>query len=326
MDIEGTDIGGMVIGGLDKRFAAGRDFLYRQGRLLDRRLFATCFEGAPGTGVVEALRAYRNEDGGFGHGLEPDKRCPASLPIDVEVALQALATARAADPASINGVLANGALDTDVLLRGACDYLAVVAAEADRAGAVPLAFPVIEAYPRAAHWTEWTYEPGLNPTAGLVGLLYRLGADHPWIAAAADYCWSRLDSGEVPGDAHTLSEVMVFLENSPERVRAEATAAELREHFGEVSMLRLDPDAAGYGLTPLNFAPAADSRWRGLFDAELIDAHLDRLAEDQESDGGWPIAWEPPSEASQLEWRGIVTLQALRTLASYGRLDPRPQR
>ena len=41
--------------------------------------------------------------------------------------------------------------------------------EADSDGAVPLAFPVIEGFPRAAHWAEWTYKPGLNPTAGLGG-------------------------------------------------------------------------------------------------------------------------------------------------------------
>ncbi len=82
---------------MDDKFAAGRDFILREGRLLERRLFATCFEGAPATGVVDAVSAFRNDDGGFGHGLEPDVRCPASLPVDVEVAFQALATARAAD-------------------------------------------------------------------------------------------------------------------------------------------------------------------------------------------------------------------------------------
>jgi hypothetical protein len=82
---------------MENQFTAGRDFILRQGRLLERRLFATCFEGAPAAGVVDALRGFRNEDGGFGHGLEPDKRCPASLPIDVEIALQALATAGTID-------------------------------------------------------------------------------------------------------------------------------------------------------------------------------------------------------------------------------------
>lgn len=292
---------------MDDAFAAGDRFLLNQARLLERRLFATCFLGQPAGHVVDALRGYQNDDGGFGHALEPDKRCPASLPVDVETALQALITA--------------GTADHDMVLR-ACDFLARTAADAGAGGAVPPAFPLIEAFPRAAHWTEWTYQPGLNPTAGLVGLLYRLGIDHPWRSAGAGYCWDTLESGDLPGDGHALSEVLVFLENVPERDRADDVAAALAKNLGEIAMFKLDPDAEGYGLTPLDIAPEAGSRWRGLFTDEQINGHLDRLLASQEADGGWPISWEPPSAAAVCEWRGIVTLKALRTLTSYGRLLP----
>src|SRR5215831_9030505 len=100
---------------MDDAFAAGDRFLLNQARLLERRLFATCFLGQPAAGVIDALRGYRNDDGGFGHALEPDKRCPASLPIDVEVALQVMATAGHAD---------------EGLVRGACDWLTGVATTA----------------------------------------------------------------------------------------------------------------------------------------------------------------------------------------------------
>src|SRR5215472_2288776 len=123
---------------MDDAFTAGHQFLNKQARLLDRRLFATCFLGAPAAGVIDALRGYQNDDGGFGHGLEPDKRCPASLPIDVEVALHALDTAGSTD---------------ETMVRRACDFLARTAAEAGAGGAVPPAFAVIESFPRAEHWS-----------------------------------------------------------------------------------------------------------------------------------------------------------------------------
>src|SRR5258708_15204589 len=107
---------------MDKNFTAGREFIFRQGRLLERRLFATCFEGASALGVIDALRGYRNDDGGVGHGLEPDKRCPASLPIDVEVAMQVLAMAGTSDK---------------LLTGSACDYRAGFAAEVGRGGPAP---------------------------------------------------------------------------------------------------------------------------------------------------------------------------------------------
>ena len=290
---------------MDDAFAAGDRFLLNNARLLERRLFASCFLGQPAAGVVDALRGYQNSDGGFGHALEPDTRCPASLPIYVETAFQALA--------------AVGALD-HVMVTRACDFLARTAEKAGAGGAVPLAFDVIESFPRAVHWTDWTYQPGLNPTAGLAGLLYQLGVDHPWRAAGTAYCWQQLESGGLPTDAHALKETLVFLEHVPDRDRADRHAAALAENLAGMPMMHLDPDATGYGLSPLDMAPLATSRWRALFTGAQIDAHLDRLQKNQQDDGGWPITWDPPSAAARCEWRGVVTLGALRTLTSYGRL------
>jgi hypothetical protein len=281
-------------------FAAGREFILREGRLLERRLFTTVFEGAPPAGVIDALRGYRNPDGGFGHGLEPDKRCPASLPIDVEVAFDAL--------------LAAGTTD-EPMVSAACDWLAAIAAPD---GAVPLAFPVIEDYPRAEHWSEWTYTPGLNPTAGLVGRLYRLGVDHPWLVRASAWCWKRLDDG-FDEDAHALKETLDFLANVPDRGRAETVAAHVPGWLAKAAYYRADPADPEYGQTPLHFAPAPNGPWSHLFDTATIEGHLDRLQRDQRPDGGWPITWQPPGEASTLDWRGIETLRALMVLRAYGR-------
>ena len=48
--------------------------------------------------------------------------------------------------------------------------------------------------------------------------------------------------------------------------------------------------------------------------------HLDALASRQHDDGGWPIAWTPPSPAAEFEWRGRWTLEALLCLRAYGRI------
>lgn len=298
---------------MDDAFAAADRFLLGYARLLEKRVFATCFLGQPAAGVVDALRGYQNPDGGFGHAMEPDTRCPASLPIYVEVAFQALAAAVASGGA--------GSIDGDMVLR-ACDFLARTAEQADAGGAVPPAFPVIESFPRAAHWTEWTYQPAMNPTAGLVGLLYQLGVEHPWRAAGEAYCWRQLESGDLPDEVHAVREVLVFLEQVPDTERAGKYAAAIAATLPTLPMFQLDPADEGYGLTPLDYAPLATSRWRSLFRPEDIDAHLDALQRAQQADGGWPISWEPPPGAAASEWRGIATLGALRTLTSYGRLTP----
>lgn len=288
-------------------FLTAQRFLLAEGRLLERRLFGTLFAGEPAGGVLDALRGYQNADGGFGHGLEPDKRCPASLPVDVEVAFQAMATARTGDAE---------------MLRRACDFLGRTAAQADAGGAVPLAFPVIESFPRAEHWSDWTYQPGINPTAGLAALLYRLDFDHPWRAAATGFCWEAIETGTLPDEVHALAGALAFLGHVPDRERAARHAPAVLERLVVSPMYQAVPKPGEYGLTPLNVAGTADAPWRSAFADDELAAHLDQLAAAQQQDGGWPVTWEPPSEASRLDWRGIITLQALRTLTSYGRLEP----
>jgi hypothetical protein len=284
----------------DKTFQTARDFILREGRLLEQRLFAALFEDAPAGGVIAALAGYRNADGGFGHGLEPDKLCPASLALDVEIAFRTMDAA--------------GALDR-AMIHDACDWLAT----ASTGGAVALGNPVVESYPHAEHWSDWTYQPDINPTAGLAGLLHKFGVDHPWVTAATAYCWERLETA-LPDEAHALGEALVFLEHVDDHDRAAPIAARVRAHLPKVTLLRLDARDPDYGVTPLDYAPDPTSPWRALFSDDTVAQHLDRLQSDQQPDGGWGLTWTPPSQAATLAYRGIVTVSALQVLHAYGRL------
>ena len=57
---------------------AAKRFVYDDARLLERHRLAVLFDGAPSGRVLDALRPYRNDDGGWGHALEPDLRGPDS--------------------------------------------------------------------------------------------------------------------------------------------------------------------------------------------------------------------------------------------------------
>jgi hypothetical protein len=52
-------------------------FVAASARVIDQRRFQRLFEDGPAAAVRDAVAAYRNDDGGFGHGLEPDCRSPA---------------------------------------------------------------------------------------------------------------------------------------------------------------------------------------------------------------------------------------------------------
>ena len=278
--------------------AAARSFVYANARVLDRRRFDVHFGSGSRAAVVAAVRAYRNADGGLGHALEPDKRAPESQPLDVSVGLELLHEV--------------GAVDEELAL-GACEFLATVA---DERGLVPYVLPSVLAHPRASHWDGGSFPTGLGPALSIAAVLHTWGVHHPWLDRATRACLGGLER-EPPDDAHALREAFVFADAVTE---AEPIVPRLREALPSARYFRRDADSPEYGLTPLDFAPSPQSRWRSLFSDAEIDAHLDRLERDQQADGGWPLSWEPPGEAATLEWRGDWTVRAVRVLAAYGRL------
>jgi len=64
-----------------------KDFIFRNGRLLERKLFSFFFENGNKDEVIKAIVAYQNLDGGFGNGIELDLLCPDSTAIGTETAM-----------------------------------------------------------------------------------------------------------------------------------------------------------------------------------------------------------------------------------------------
>jgi len=62
-------------------YEKARQFIYKNARPLDLARWQYHFEGGSKEAVLNALAYYQNEDGGFGHALEPDAWNPLSSPI-----------------------------------------------------------------------------------------------------------------------------------------------------------------------------------------------------------------------------------------------------
>jgi hypothetical protein len=277
------------------------EFVWRNARLVERALFNHLFVAPSPRSVVAALSAYQNDDGGFGNALEADIRAPASMPVACEVALIILAQAGICDQPMANA------------LGG---YLASVAAANGR---VPIVTREILDYPRAAHWSRPSFEgDSPNPTAGLVGMLLYQGVQSQWLSWAIEWCWRRLE--RPLDDAHETASALRFLEYAPDRDRAREVALRVAREADETRWFLKFPGRTRYGVTPLNLCPTPDAVARAAFSDEIVNAHLDALAELQQDDGGWPITWEAPGAGAAIEWRGRFTLDALITLRAYGRI------
>ena len=281
-------------------FDRSEKFIYENARLLERQLFAYHFKGGSRERVLTALRAYQNEDGGFGHALEPDIRCPESQPVPVQHALEFL-----------------DAVGFDAgMVQRACDYLMTVVTPE---GGVPWLLPSAHHYPRASWWNTTENPPAsLNPTAAIAGLLHKNCVQHPWLDHATAYCWSKIADLH-PAEIHETGVVLTFLCHVPDRARAECELNRLVDEMFSAGLVA-DARATGYVRKPLDWANTPEHPLRKYFREEDIAANLDAIAAGQQADGGWNITWQAVSPSCELEWRGWVTLGTLLTLRANGRL------
>jgi len=281
---------------------AAEQFIATHGRVLDRRRFERLFREGAARPVRDAIAAYQNPDGGFGHGLEPDGRTPASQPPAVELALRTLHEADAW---------------SDELAMGACDWLA---ATGPAAGGAAFVDPSVEGWPHAPWWVPEVDRPASLIITGLIaGTLHARGVRHPWLDGATELMWARIDGLSAAGP-YDMRGVLRFLDHVPDRSRAEQALGNAGQLLFKLDLVELDPGAPGEVHGPLDYAPAPGCLARKLFDDATIDAHLDQLARAQREDGGWMFNWPAWSPAAEQEWRGSVTVDALQTLRAYGQL------
>ncbi|MGW2418230.1 hypothetical protein ACWC0C_03045 [Streptomyces sp. NPDC001709] len=297
-------------------------FVWLTARVLEQRLFAYLFlHGTPDT-VEAALDAYRNEDGGYGHALEPDLRGPVSQPLHTAHALRVLDAVGRCGGQRVERV---------------CRYLTSISTPD---GALPAVHPSQRGYP-AAPFVPVVDDPpsDLLVTGPVVGLLHRNEVWHAWLFRATDFCWQAVESLE-KSHPYEVEAAVAFLDSAPDRPRAEAAADRLGRMVREQRLAALDPDrldawpvASGYAPGehhfPHDFARNPESLARAWFTDDEMARSLDHLTAEQQDDGGWPIlphglkrGWYPQrrwAPAPALESRPLVTIEALRTLRAYGR-------
>ena len=281
---------------------AAERFAHADARLLDRHRLAVLLHGAPVAPVLDALRAYRNPDGGFGHALEPDVRAPESEPAAVLHALEVLAGIEALD---------------DPLVADAAAWIATIA---DPDGGVPFVMPTAAAHPHAP-WMVPS-EGGSHLTFALAGAFWEAGSRDPWLGRATEWCWARLEDSEELG-AYWVKFALDFLDRVPDEARVTAALAALRGRIGADGSIPVPGGTENERLTPLALSERPGRRSRALFTDDQIEADLDRLEAGQRDDGGWTFDWLEWSPGQAVEWRGAMTLRALATLAAHGRIKPR---
>ncbi|MDQ0845490.1 MULTISPECIES: hypothetical protein [unclassified Streptomyces] len=291
--------------------ARAERFIWLTARVLEQRRFAYHFLAGGSDAVETALTAYLNEDGGYGHALEPDLRGPVSQPLHTAHALRVL-----------DSIGRCGGLRVERM----CRYFTEVST---RDGALPAVHPSQRAYPAAPFLPIVDDPPSeLLATGPVVGLLHRNEVWHAWLFRATDFCWSAVDAIE-KSHPYEIQAAIAFLDGVPDSTRAQAAADRLGTLVREQRLVALDPGrldqqpvAPGYAPGEHHFAydyaRRPDSLARRWFTDEEMNRALEHLAAGQQQDGGWPITWPEWAPGTALESRPIVTIEALRTLRAHG--------
>lgn len=284
-------------------------FMQTAARPLEQALFAYQFGTGSLRAVLDALAAFQNEDGGFGHGLEPDVQVADSSTLATTVALQTL---RALE---VQG--------SEPLVRQAMRFLQTMYDPAQKS------WPFVpQSVAQAPHAPWWKYHADYthywhNPRPEVVGYLLDWaggGLGKQVLTAVLDtatqtekiemhalYCYLRLlTTAALPSDARR-------------------TLTPLVKQWAE-QLVETNPQKwEMYGLRPLAVAPTPNSLLASRF-ANAIEIELDYIVQEQQVDGAWwptwtwgayPDAWQQAMQA----WKGVITLNNLRTMRDYGRLS-----
>lgn len=296
-------------------FQSAKNFIMEQGRALDQKRFEFHFENGSADAVLAALSPYQNDDGGFGHSLEPDLRTPASSAIATTIGFQILREIQA--PAS------------HTLVQKGIQYFIDTYDESHQVWhIVP---PEVEDAPHAP-W--WTYESSpesfgrflVNPRAEIVGYLQEFsdGVPVPLLKTLTDVVLAHLDS--LP-DEMEMHDTLCFVrlagtEALPNRDKIWAKLARTAAH----GVARNAEELTGYVLKPLWLVPSPESPLAARLQDEVA-MNLDFEIEQQGEDGSWspnfswddqyPEAWQ----TAKKEWQSRITVDTLKTLKDFGRIE-----
>jgi hypothetical protein len=293
---------------IDLSAAAG--FMATHARVLDRRRFQLLTGERDPAAALAALDGYRNPDGGYGWGLEPDLRSPESQP---GAALHAFEVFEDVAPAACP--------------RAAelCDWLESVSLPD---GGLPFALPCASNAGNAPWWAGAdSTVSSLQITSVTAAVAHRVAvhlpevAAHPWLERATRYCLDTIAALDRQPHAYILAFALRFLDAVHDTYpEAAGLLDRLGAYLPASGRLHVEGGTEHEMLRPLDFAPFPDRPVRALFAPEAVETDLDRLAGTQKDDGGWTVDYAQISPAGVLDWRGYTTVGALAILLRDGRI------
>ncbi len=267
-----------------------RNFVYQNGTLLERALFAWLFDGGCLERLWRIILCYKNPDGGFGHGLEHDLKAPQSNPLALEYLL---------------GVMKHSGMPAGSILDGAADW---VEGQMDERGDLRNP-PETRDFPLAPWWQEMG---GQTMPDSIVGNLIHFGCATPTLIEKAKnwtlnhYSPENIKENKWLFMAYHTYDFFFAVDDLP--------------NLADFQQATVDNIVACAIAAPENqvdslfaFAPTPDSMIAGALPDGLLDRFLNLLSDGQQDEGHWLDQHNLP------QWYPITTINVLLALKRHGR-------
>lgn len=303
-------------------FDKARTFIYRNARPLDIARWKYHFENGSKEAVLNALSAYQNNDGGFGHALEPDAWNPNSSPIQTWTATEILREIDFVD---------NG----HPIIKGILRYLA--GGDEFTGHFWYNSLQSNNDYPHAPWWhtePESTPQNDYNPTACLAGFIIRFADKESELYSLGcritKEAYESYLARNLLNDMHTAACYMrlwQYCEDAGETniIDLFTIKERLREQVIHSITRNLSEWKTGYICKPSQFFNNCNSIFYA-DNKEIAQYECEYIIESQLADGSWNIPWSwnsYPEEwaISKNWWKANGVIQNLLYLRGMERLN-----
>lgn len=295
-------------------FERARQFIYRNARPLELARWQYHFENGTREAVLQALQVYQNEDGGFGHALEPDNWNPNSTPIATWEACNILREL-------------NCLHSSNPIVEGIINYLS--SGKDFSEGKWFNQVSSTSSYPHAIWWESSVDVPADNPTVSLAGFAINV-ADRVLYSKAEAIIQTAVDSflEEPTSEMHTL---VVFLEMLNYCKEANYQPVIGNANFQEVLFQQIrqtvskDPEEwfASYASKPSNYFYTKEQLLT-IFDEKRCLQEVDNLIKHQQEDGSFAVPWQwgtdyPEFFISKQWWKSILIIKNFLFLRAFSK-------
>lgn len=301
-------------------FEKSSSWIKRNARPLEAARWEYHFEGGSNKKVIEYLSAFQNEDGGFGHGIEPDFWSPYSSPMATWAAGQILMEIHADKD--------------DEVVKSMISYM--VNTIQRETGMWLSSLPENNQFPHAPwwHWTEAVQENWMfNPGAELAGFLVHWSSEQ---SVASKLGWLSIEKAinrlmnAAEMDKHELNNYQQLLKvmtsyKSTFNSKFTFSLTDVSKKIAELVLLCVERDVSawstGYKTLPLDFIKNPNHSLSKEF-GDLMEQNLNLYIESLTEEGTWDISWEWGSYPEEFaiarrQWKGILTVERYKVLKSF---------